>query len=112
ASSIFPPGRDRFAVWADLPGEWGGEDRQAVGGAVAGSWGATREGVRPPVVGPGTQPAGMWATICCVPRQVITPNVVAVQGFHRKAGAHHGRRANRRQVDTSNGSRTCSPRGR
>src|SRR5439155_26741561 len=32
-------------------------------------------------LGRGTQPAGSWATICCVPGAVITPNVVAVKAF-------------------------------
>src|SRR5438309_7454845 len=32
-------------------------------------------------LGRGTQPAGSWATICCVPGAVITPNVVAVKTF-------------------------------
>ncbi len=35
-------------------------------------------------LGRGTQPAGSLATICCVPREVITPNVVAVKGFNIK----------------------------
>src|SRR5437762_6056884 len=32
-------------------------------------------------LGRGTQPAGSWATICCVPDAVITPNVVVVKIF-------------------------------
>src|SRR2546427_8159142 len=32
-------------------------------------------------LGRGTQPAGSWATICCVPGAVITPHVVAVKTF-------------------------------
>lgn len=35
-------------------------------------------------LGRGTQPAGLWATICCVPTQVITPNVVAVKSRGQK----------------------------
>jgi hypothetical protein len=36
-------------------------------------------------LGRGTQPAEMWATICCVPGEVITPNVVAVKRFGGKS---------------------------
>src|SRR5438105_11865633 len=36
-------------------------------------------------LGRGTQPAGLLATICCVPSAVITPNVVAVKTFSCKA---------------------------
>src|SRR5438477_10216573 len=32
-------------------------------------------------LGRGTQPAETWATICCVPSEVITPNVVVVKIF-------------------------------
>jgi len=35
-------------------------------------------------LGRGTQPAGLLATICCVPREVITPNVAAVKAFNIK----------------------------
>ena len=35
-------------------------------------------------LGRGTQPAGLLATICCVPGEVITPNVAAVKGFSIK----------------------------
>src|SRR5438477_955099 len=32
-------------------------------------------------LGRGTQPSETWATICCVPSEVITPNVVVVKIF-------------------------------
>src|ERR1700687_1457171 len=59
------------------------ENRQAVEGAIAASWGATRGEIRLPVsLGRGTQPAETLATICCVPRRVITPNVVVVKSLN------------------------------
>lgn len=36
-------------------------------------------------LGRGTQPAGTLATICCVPGEVITPNIVIVKRFVGKA---------------------------
>src|SRR5439155_5553659 len=57
-----------------LPTAWGGAGRR---------WGGTWNGCSACLsLGLGTQPAGLWATTCCVPVGVITPNVAAVKPLH------------------------------
>lgn len=64
-----------------------------MGRACSGSWSATR-GVRSACLslGRGTQPIEAWATTCCVPREVITPNVDIVKQIDKIARPGMARR--------------------
>src|SRR2546422_7195482 len=63
-----------------LPTRWGGfRTGRRLGGLVLRRWGRLGKGSARLSLGRGAQPAGAWATICCVPGAVITPDVVAVK---------------------------------
>src|SRR5438128_7534562 len=65
-----------------LPTRWGGvRTGRRLGELVLRRWVRLGKGSARLSLGRGTQPAGSWATICCVPGAVITPNVVAVKTF-------------------------------
>src|SRR6267143_6488706 len=69
-----------------LPTRWGGVEfsfktGRRLGELVLRRWVRLGKGSACLSLGRGTQPAGSWATICCVPSAVITPNVVAVKTF-------------------------------
>src|SRR6266550_1906804 len=65
-----------------LPTAWGGvRAGRRLGELVLGRGVRLGKGSACLSLGRGTQPAGSWATICCVPGQVITPNVVVVKAF-------------------------------
>src|SRR2546421_1694201 len=65
-----------------LPTAWGGvRAGRRLGELVLGRGGRLGKGSACLSLGRGTQPAGAWGTICCVPGQVITPNVVVVKAF-------------------------------
>src|SRR5205807_1962901 len=75
-----------------LPHKWGGPVPQQrrtflfragrrLGELVLRRWVRLGKGSACLSLGRGTQPAGSWATICCVPDAVITPNVVVVKIF-------------------------------
>src|SRR5713101_7055220 len=54
-------------------------------------------------LGLGTQPAGLWATTCCVPAGVITPNVAAVKPLHISDGLRLDAQADRTGQDPDPG---------
>src|SRR5437588_12203739 len=78
-----PGGEDTPAGFAGhLPTRWGGvRTGRRLGELILRRWVRLGKGSARLSLGRGTQPAGSWATICCVPGAVITPNVVAVKAF-------------------------------
>src|SRR5207245_386273 len=78
ADTLDPPA----GLAGHLPTRWGGvRTGRRLGELVLRRWVRLGKGSARLSLGRGTQPAGSWATICCVPGAVITPNVVAVKTF-------------------------------
>src|SRR2546425_19270 len=78
ADTLGPPRR----LARPPPPRWGGvRTGRRLGELVLRRWVRLGKGSARLSLGRGTQPAGSWATICCVPGAVITPNVVAVKTF-------------------------------